>query len=300
MKIKEIFYLQFWFIKAKFFGKKNPLQTVIFITDYCNLSCKHCNELGHKGTIMKGYYEIKKELIYSYEKGSRFVDFEGGEPTLWSDGGFDLNDLFVLAKKIGFFSTTLTTNAQVRLENCKADSIWVSLDGIGKYHDEIRGKGAFEKLDKNIDYFNHESLSLNMAINKINKDSVKETIQYAKDKPAIKSISLNFHTPYPGTEELMISLEEKIKIIDEIIALKKEGYPIMNSISGLKTMKRNNFKKYCWITNFIMVDGLRLDECPGSSINICSDCGFCMAGEMHSIMNLKFDTVFAGLKLRVK
>ena len=73
----------------------------------------------------------------------------------------------------------------------------------------------------------------------------------------------------------------------------------MNSVSGLKLMKHNRFKKYCWVSNFILVDGTRLPECAGSVAGVCDRCGFCMAGEMHSVMTLKPDTIFAGLKLRV-
>lgn len=299
MKFSQLAYLPLWFLKARILGKKAPLQTVIFITDYCNLSCKHCSESGHMGTIMKSYEEIDEELRYAYKRGSRFVDFEGGEPTLWQYGEYRLNDLLDLAKKIGFFSTTITTNAQNSFHDCKADSIWASLDGYKEYHDVVRGEGAFEKLDKNIAECGHRSLSVNMAINKLNRVSVKDTIQYAKDNKAIRSISLNFHTPYPGTEELMLDWDERCKVIDEIIEMKKQGYQIMNSISGLKIMKKRGFKKDCWVTNFILTDGQRFDECPGSKINICDDCGFCMAGEMYSVLRFKPDTILAGLKLRL-
>ncbi|MEG2666509.1 MAG: radical SAM protein, partial [Bacteroidales bacterium] len=111
--------------------------------------------------------------------------------------------------------------------------------------------------------------------------------------------SLNFHTPYQGTEDLYISdYTLRGQIIDEIIALKKEGYPIMNSVSGLKLMKHNKFSKQCWVSNFILPDGTRYEECPGKSAGVCDSCGFCMAGEMHSVYTFKFDTILAGLKLR--
>ena len=40
------------------------------------------------------------------------------------------------------------------------------------------------------------------------------------------------------------------QIIDEIIDYKKRGYPIMNSVSGLKLMRHNQFPKDCWVSNF--------------------------------------------------
>lgn len=297
--MKSFLYLPFWFFKAKFCGSQKPLQTVLFISDKCNLACKHCTVYQMTNPNIKSYKQIKEELEYSYQQGSRFVDFEGGEPTLWKDGDKNLNSLIHLAKEIGFFTTTITTNAQLPFTGSDADSIWVSLDGLGKYHDEIRGKGAFERLEKNIAGANHPKLSVNMVINALNYPSVEETIEYVKNNPHIQSISLNFHTPYPGTEYLFLDWDKRSEVIDLIIKKKKEGYPIMNSVSGLKLMKHNNFKKQCWVSNFITSDGTRLTECAGKTAGICDRCGLSMAGEMKSIFSLKPDTIFAGMKLRM-
>ncbi|MEG2070718.1 MAG: radical SAM protein, partial [Bacteroidales bacterium] len=232
-------YLLNWFIKSKFFGKRNPLQTVLFVSDECNLACKHCHVYNHIQPTVKTYDQIKKELEYSYQLGSRFVDFEGGEPLIWHDGTKNMNDLIDVAKQIGFYSTTVTTNAQLPFQEIKADSIWVSMDGIGKFHDEIRGTGTFEKLEKNITLSRHKNVSVNMVINNHNYTNVKEAIQYVQDHPFIKNISLNFHTPYAGTESMFLIWEKRRQIIDEIILMKKQGFPIMNSVSGLKLMRDN-------------------------------------------------------------
>lgn len=299
--MKSALHLPIWFLKTKLLGTKNPLQTVLFINDSCNLRCKHCNIYAKKNPIIKSYEQIREELQYSYDQGSRFVDFEGGEPTLWREGDYDLNSLLDLAKEIGFFSTTVTTNATRPFPNLKADAIWVSLDGLGKYHDEIRGEGVFDKLVKNIASSGHPDLSVNMVVNALNYHSVEETIEFAKENPHIKSISINFYTPFggPDGDELYLDWDIRCQVIDKIIAMKKKGYPIMNSVSGLKLMKHNNFKKQCWVTNFIMVNGDRLEMCQGKRDGACDYCGFCMAGEMRSVMTLKPDTILAGLKLRM-
>ncbi len=297
--MKAFFYLPWWFFKARFLGKKKPLQTVLFISDQCNLTCKHCSVYQLENPHIKTYEQIREELEYSYRQGSRFVDFEGGEPTIWTDGKHDLNSLIRLSKEIGFYSATITTNAQRPFTGSAADSIWVSLDGIGEYHDKIRGNGAFKKLEENIATANHPELSVNMVVNSINYKSVEETIEFAKNNPHIKSISLNFHTPYENTEDLFLDWNTRNEIIDLIIRKKKSGYPIMNSVSGLKLMKHNKFKKECWVTNFIMPDGTRLPECQGKTAGVCDRCGFSMAGEMHSVFSLNPDTIWAGIKLRL-
>ena len=298
--MRKLIYLGIWFAKARLFGSKRPLQTVLFINDECNLSCRHCTVYNNETPIIKPYEQVREELEYSYRLGSRFVDFEGGEPTIWRDGEHDLNSLIRLSKKIGFYSATITTNAWMPFTGSEADSIWVSLDGLGDYHDDIRGKGSFERLIKNIAASGHPALSVNMVINSRNYLSVEETIEFAKNNPHIQSISLNFYTPYDATSGLFLDWETRADVIDKIIAKKKQGYPVMNSVSGLKLMKHNNFKKECWVSNFILPDGSRLPECPGSLSGVCDQCGFSMAGEMRSVFNLKPDTVMAGMSLRVK
>jgi len=298
--MKQLFYLATWFIKARLLRIKRPLQTVLFISEKCNLACRHCTAYRKDNPIIKTYSQIREELEYSYKLGARFVDFEGGEPTIWRDGDYDLNSLIRLAKIIGFYSATITTNALLPFAGSEADSIWVSLDGLGDYHDEIRGKGSFERLVKNITSSGHPALSVNMVINNRNYPLVTETIEFAKNNPFIQSISLNFHTPYGTTAGLFLDWDIRAEVIDKIIAMKKKGYPIMNSVSGLKLMKHNQFKKECWVTNFILADSTRLAECPGKTAGVCDQCGFSMAGEMRSVFNLKPDTIMAGMSLRVK
>ena len=297
--LRSFLYLPAWFVKTRVFGKKIPLQTVLFISDQCNLRCKHCCVYAQKSITKKSYEQIKEELQYAYGLGSRFVDFEGGEPTLWRDGEHDLNSLIRLAKEIGFFSTTVTTNAVMPFHGLEADSIWVSMDGVGPYHDRARGEGVFDRLVRNIETCGHPHLSVNMVVSRLNYESLDDTIEFARTNPHIRSISINFLTPYPGTESHQLDWDTRRALIDKVIAYKKRGYPIMNSVSGLKLMKTNQFKKYCWISNFITVDGKNHPDCGGSELGLCDQCGFCMAGEMHSVMTLRPDTILAGLKLRM-
>jgi len=298
--MKQLIYLSYWFFKTKILKRQIPLQTVIFISDECNLTCRHCCVYSKEKPLVKSFEQIKEELQFSYNSGARFVDFEGGEPFLWHEESKDINDLILLAKQIGFFSTTVTTNAQIPFSHCKADSIWVSLDGIGAYHDQIRGAGAFEKLVQNVTQNDHPAININMVINALNYKSVEETIVWVKEQPNLKSTAINFHTPYPGTEELFLDWELRGDVIDKVLKMKKKGFLIMNSPSGLKKMKKNSFKKYCWVTNFILADGMRLKECPGQIQGICNQCGFCMAGEIASMFQLKPDTILAAGKLRIK
>lgn len=293
-----MFYLAKWFIGARIFGRQRPLQTVLFISDKCNLRCRHCSVYAKENPNVMTFGEIRRELEYSYGLGSRFVDLEGGEVMIWRDGDKTINDVIDMAREIGFFSVTITTNAQLPFKGIHADSIWVSLDGYGSFHEEIRGKGTFARLEKNIAECGHKHLSVNMVVNKYNWTSVEKTIMYVKENPAIESISINFYTPFPDAENMMITAGQRADVIDMAIRMKKAGYPIMNSVSGLKLMKHNNFKRRCWVTNFVYADHTHAG-CAGEKLGICDDCGLCMAGEMNAVFNFRPDTVLAGLKLRI-
>jgi len=248
---------------------------------------------------MKSYRQIEDELRYSYGLGSRFVDFEGGEPLLWREGGRDINSLVALAKSMGFYSCTITTNGQQPLKGLKADSIWVSLDGVGAVHDDIRGQGAFEKLEKNIAESDHKAISVNMTINNRNYQDVERVVKYVKGNPKLRQVSFSFHTPYEGTEGLWLDWGERAKVVDKLIELKHRRAPIMNSESGLKKLRNNRFEKHCWVSNFILHDGTKFSECTGKTAGICDRCGFGMAGEMSSVFEFRLDTLMAGMKLRV-
>ena len=301
--IKQYFYLAWWFVRARFLGRRAPLQTVLFITDKCNLRCKHCSVYGSAGYRQRKFDDILADMRRSYAAGSRFIDLEGGEPTLWREGEKTINDIIDAAKSIGFFSITVTTNAQQDFSWIHPHSIWVSMDGVGKYHESIRGEGTFAKLEENIRRSGHKHLSVNMVVNSLNWESVDAAIEYARSNPAIEQISVNFHTPYPGTEYLMLPVEKKVEVIDKVLAYKKKGYPIMNSVSGLKKMKKNSLGQMqlgreCVVTNFIYPDGTD-GLCSGYGTDLCRNCGFCMAGEMASVFNFCPDTLLAGFKLRM-
>lgn len=304
-------YLAQWFARARFFGRRAPLQTVLFITDKCNLRCKHCSVYGSAGYKQRLFEDIVADMRYSYELGSRFIDLEGGEPTLWRESKgneekgeyYTINDLIDAALEIGFFSITVTTNAQQDFSWIHPQSIWVSMDGIGEYHDRIRGAGSFARLEENIRKSGFKHICVNMVVNALNYESLDAAMEYIKNNHAIEQISINFHTPYPGTEYLMLPAEKKAKLIDKVLTYKKKGYPIMNSRSGLKLMKCNalgkiELGKECFVTNFIYTDGSR-SLCLGYGTDQCRVCGFCMAGEMASVFHFRLDTILSGFKLRM-
>ena len=125
---------------------------------------------------------------------------------------------------------------------------------------------------------------------------LEQTLDYVKNSPYIDSISINFHTPFSETEDLYLDPAIRNQLINRLIEYKRNGYPIVNTISGLKAMRIVHGKtactnRSCWITNFIFSDGSRAPKCMGYVKDVCDRCGFSMGGEMRSVWLLKIDTL---------
>ena len=316
-RIKQLSYLAGWQFRT-LMGRRAPLQSVNFILDQCNLRCRHCSVYAIATPRIKTLAQIREELEYCYSLGSRFIDFEGGELYLWKDESVEghtyrINDVIDLAHEVGFWSVTITTNAQIPFIGTHADQVWVSMDGVGEWHDDIRGKGTFERLDKNIRGYGEWRKSVggqappvcvNVVLNNRNYPCLDEVMEYVRNNPHIDQLSVNFHTPFSETEELFLEPEIRNALIDKLIDYKRRGYPIMNSRSGLRAMKMRDGKtvctdRYCWVTNFIFSDGSRSPKCMGYMHGVCDRCGFSMGGEMYAMQHFKPDTLLSGLKLRM-
>lgn len=97
---KILFYIS-WFIKFKIFNLKIPLNSSIIITDKCNLQCKHCTvaNLGYRDS---SFEEVKNDINQLFCLGSRMLVITGGEPFLWKDNEYLLEDVVKYAKKEDF------------------------------------------------------------------------------------------------------------------------------------------------------------------------------------------------------
>lgn len=286
--LQQLIYLGWWFIRARFFGRRKPLQSVLFVTNGCNSTCRHCTRCtlptGH--TFMP-YDEIEKHLDYCYGQGARMLDIEGVHLLRWHDGVHTSKDLFQLAKDKGFYSTSTMVPAadyaawqQLQVP---VDVLWVSIMGF----DDCT-------LLKNL-----QGASLYLVVNKTNYHELPDVLEFVQQHPDIQQIAFNFHTPFAGTEHLALSKEQRKEVINQLLDYKRQGHRIMNTVSGLKNMLTLQFKRHCWICNFIYCDGRRSPQCIDDiNSGLCEQCGFSMAGEMNAVFNLRPDTILTGLSIR--
>lgn len=268
-------YYGVWFLKG-LLGFKRPLVNTMIITYQCNLKCQHCHiaenlpliPLPHKIS----YDDAVQEMKDSFERGARVLFFEGGEPTHWSDGDRNLLDLIKAGREIGYYVTGYTTNG-TNVFYLESDVVSVSLDGPREVHDAIRCPGTFDKLMANLDRVEHPNVFANMVVMPENKHLIRETAQIVKDSKRINGLMINFLTPPPDSKTL--TLEEKRKVVEEVMSLKKEGFPILNSRKALKELLIEDYTDRCpyWASEFVMPDRSKHYGCPmrGES---CKKCGF--------------------------
>jgi MoaA/NifB/PqqE/SkfB family radical SAM enzyme len=263
--------------------RKKPILATIILTDKCNLTCKHCavNNINCK---LYPYKNIKQEMNSLYKQEIRILFFCGGETFLWEDEGKNIRDLVIEAKKIGFLIVNVVTNGTFKIDLPEADLILLSLDGAEKAHNFIRGD-TFNKIMENIIRATSDNICLYMAINKLNLCDIEAVADIAKIHKNIRALSFNFHTPYPGTEDLSLSMEEKQNCCNRIGRLFDQGYPIFNLKSAFKHIVSNNFKTPCY--QCLVVEDGKQYICGRCIENdgLCDQCGYFFAAEYSLVFN---------------
>ena len=277
MKISSFLRFAAFGVKTILLRQKKPILGTVIITDKCNLHCKHCS-VNNITAIIHPYEQIKKEMEELYSMGVRILFFCGGETFLWHDGEYTLRDLVKEAKEMGFLIVNVVTNGTFKLDLPEADLILLSLDGDCERHNDIRGD-TYDVIMKNIENATADNICFYMAINKINKDTVKDVCLAARDTKNVRAVSFNFHTPYSDTKSLALTHEEKEKCCDTIKEMMKEGVPVFNLKSAFPYIIDNSFPTPCH--QCVVIENGKISTC-GRCIEVeglCEKCGYFFVAE---------------------
>lgn len=282
----QLGYYAGWFLKSKV-GRKRALVNTMVINFNCNLRCKHCALSGNADKIPTPFQiewqDALREMREHFEQGARILFFEGGEPTLWRSGDKGLRELILAGRGMGYHVVGYTTNGTNELVE-DSDVISVSLDGPKPIHDEIRGEGTFDKLMATLERSRHPNIFANMTVMRQNKGALRETARLVAANRRIRGLMVNFITPPPY--DITLSLEEKRKVVEEALALKREGLPILNTDGALRDLLQEDFTKECpyWVSAFVLPDGTHRRGCPLEGTESCKQCGFDAVREYRLIV----------------
>lgn len=242
----------------------SPLKISLNITKKCNLKCKHC--LSDAGSTDQGELTTKElfRLIDQMKNaGTFFITIGGGEPLL-------RNDIFSIIKyaRENFIAVSLVTNGLLineeiakKLNTLNLDTITISLDGLERNHDLIRGRGNFRKTVNKIKilrkYCKTAKLAVRVTVNSRNINECNKIIKLA-EKLSLDLIRLTPVLPLGRAKEnqsLLIKQEEYISFLENTKNIRSKIKLILPNQKDDKKwfIDSNDFgchcgKEACWIT----------------------------------------------------
>ena len=149
----------------------------------------------------------------------------------------------------------------------------------------------------NLDASRHPRIYANLTVNRINHGEVEAVTRLVASHPRLAGLSINFHTPYPGVEDLALSPEERAGVIDEIMHLRRRGWPIVNSPAGLRLLKHGRYRRPIWMIQMVE-QGEVFECCWGRAYKgVCSRCGYGVIAELSALSALKPAGVLHALAL---
>ena len=290
MKLSSFLYFARFGIRTVLFRKKDPVLGTVIVTDRCNLHCKHCSVNNITG-VMHPYSQIRGEMQTLYDMGVRILFFCGGETFMWRDGDMTLRDLVIEAKRMGFLIVNTVTNGTFPIDLPEADLILLSLDGDRQRHNEVRGD-TYDTIMENVRNATSDNICFYMAINKINKDAVRDVCITARDTKNVRAVSFNFHTPYPDTRDLALTMEEKAQCCEVIKQMMKEKVPVFNLKSAFPYLINNSFPTPCY--QCVVIENGKISTC-GRCIDVpglCEECGYFFVAEYTLLFRGNLKIIF--------
>lgn len=295
MNISHVGYLAKYYAGARFFNKKKPILAGMKLTHRCTLKCRQC-PYWQRPVPDLGWGKVLELLPELYNRGVRILILEGGEPLVWKDGNRTINDIISEAKKY-FYCVGVTTNGTLPLE-VDTDIIWVSIDGLRETHDNLRGR-SFDLIINNIKNSRHRKIFANITINSVNCREIPQLVRFLS--PMVQGITVQFFYPYSESENLLLSWEERVGILNQLISLKREGYKISDSVLALELLKNNKWSCEPWMIANVEPDGTYNHGCYLKNRievdNPCGLCGFAAHTEISLAYQLHWQAITAGKEI---
>lgn len=227
--------------------KNKPFILSHEINSRCNLKCDFCKSWRqNKNELSKE--EIYKIIDQAKEFGITIYNLWGTEPLLRKD----IKEIVDYSKEKKLI-TSLVTNGSLLKDKANEisniDYLTVSLDGI-ETQKKIRGISYSEVMEgikkaKSLDI----EVGINCVINKKNLKEIPELVNECKknDLPiTLEPVHKNTEISKEKWRNYSLKESNQYKdIINNLINMKKDGYPIINSKTYLNTIRDLNKKIKC-------------------------------------------------------
>ena len=217
----------------------------IYITNACNLKCKHCFMLSGKKLENELTLEDWMKVLTSFkENGGEFVTFSGGEPLMFKN----FPQIISHAHDLGLKSTVLSNGLlwSGKLTHDLAlfiDEIQFSLDGVDEETNSmVRGSGHFEKVVDTIVKFANAGVKTSVAttftydnLNENTQTRYKNLVDLIKEKTSGKDVFFKLSKKLLPGRDVHFKAEENEKysaIIKDIEKHVDENADYENFLAG--------------------------------------------------------------------
>jgi len=249
--------------------RRRPVILSHSVNSGCNLRCVFCDEWKKNPRTDNLAPSVKDP---SFEDVCQVIDlaadFGIGSYNAWSAEPLLRKDLpmimkYAKSKGMKTFMITNGTLLQKRMDELKdVDYISVSVDGPTATR-EIRG-ADFDTIIKGVSYASqsgllNEPLLMNCVISAKNLDEVADLARLAKElgnvKMAVEPIHLFQRIDGTDWDDLIIGPSQReafVSLMNRLIEMKKEGYPLINSKTYLKQIRDGQTIKKCRVDQSIL------------------------------------------------
>lgn len=248
MKISDLIYFGFNLIRMHLHPSlRVPLSMHVGLTNRCNNRCRYCHFDRMSGKDEWSTESLLKVLEEMKNTGTRRVQFTGGEPMLRADLGIILRR----AKELGMFVGLSTNGFQVkeRVEELKpCDIVQISYDGPAEIHGYLRGEKSVRDAESAISILLKNDIPVwtNTVLTTVNASSVDHIVTFSRKRGMVANFVLldffedpgnHFHPARKEIDELILKEDEKKKVLDHLIELKRAGQPVAGSIAYFKNAR---------------------------------------------------------------
>lgn len=274
--------------------QRRPLLASYKLTYRCNLHCQQC-PFPDNTSAAPDFQQVCAVLDRLAQRGDRLVIFEGGEPLLWRDGETRFADVVRYARQ-HFACVGATTNGTLPLD-VDTDVLWVSIDGFAATHNRLRQAEIFEKVIDNILHSRHPRLYAHITANAENYTEIPALVRFLAG--LVKGITVQFYYPYGAQDHLLLGHAERRVLLEQLIALKKAGFPILNSTAALRALQDNHWRCLPWRIDCANPDGTIWQGCylQGRAAINCKECGFSPYTEMSLAFRGNPEAILAGMRI---
>ena len=218
-----------------------PLRNLFLeLTLRCNERCIHCgSRCGEHDDVpeltLGQYRKILDDVKRDFGTKQVELDVTGGEPLLRRD----FYDIMSYARSLGFRwgmtsnATLIDDRAAHRLYESGMKTISVSIDGLEKTHDSLRGMdGAFSRAMRGIDalirHGGFQHIQITTVVNHRNFGELPELFELMRetDIDSWRVINIEPIGRALDTPELMLTDDEYRMLFDFIMDKRMEGYPV--------------------------------------------------------------------------